>query len=126
VLGCKSTADRFACAALARAFGRSTEMSVLRVEELALAVAELASNVARHAVEGEIELRRLERPRAHVEIVCRDRGPGIADVELARRDGVSCDGLGLGLGAIERLVDEVSIESTLGVGTIVTLRKWIR
>jgi anti-sigma regulatory factor (Ser/Thr protein kinase) len=138
VLPSKSAADRFACAAMARAFGRSAEMSVLQAEALALAVAELASNIARHAVEGTIELRHLDAPRPHVEVVCRDRGPGIADVASARRDGVSggCPllrdidgipaGLGLGLGAIERLVDEVSIESTLGIGTTVTLRKWIR
>ncbi len=133
----KSAADRFACASHARAFGRDAGMSARRSEELALAVAELASNVARHAVDGTIELRRRDTVRPMVEVVCRDRGPGIEDADAARRDGFSAGrdlapdaprvaGLGLGLGAIERLVDELRIESTVGVGTTVTARKWIR
>ncbi|NJK31038.1 MAG: anti-sigma regulatory factor [Deltaproteobacteria bacterium] len=121
----------------AKAFARSVGMSARPTEELAIAVAELASNVARHAHEGVLELHHREQPRPHVEAICWDRGPGIADIDQAKRDGVSrgqtllpdshpSEGLGLGLGAIERLVDEVVIESTLGIGTTVTLRKWIR
>src|SRR5687767_15055910 len=89
VLRGKATADRFACASHARAFGRRAGMSARKSEELALAVAELASNVARHAIDGTIELRRRDTPRPMVEVVCRDRGPGIEDAASARRDGFS-------------------------------------
>lgn len=131
-----ATADRLATAAVARRFGLRAGLSAARSEELAVAVAELASNVARHARDGSLVLRRLETPRLMIEVICRDRGPGIADPVAARRDGFSGGrqlapdsprraGLGLGLGAVERLMDEVQIDSQLGTGTVVTARKWI-
>jgi len=75
-------------------------------------------------------------PRPHVLLVCRDRGPGIADPAAARKDGYSRgrmlapdamrhEGLGQGLGAVERLVDELHIESVVGLGTTIVVRKWI-
>ena len=131
-----ATADRLATAAVARSFGLRVGLSAARSQELAVAVAELASNVARHARDGTLVLRRLETPRPMVEVVCRDRGPGIEDPVAARRDGFSGgkqlapdasrrEGCGLGLGAVERMMDEVEIETELGVGTTVTARKWI-
>jgi anti-sigma regulatory factor (Ser/Thr protein kinase) len=131
-----ATADRLATASVARAFGLRAGLSAARSQELAVAVAELASNVARHARDGTLVLRRLETPRPMIEIVCRDRGPGIQDPVAARRDGFSGgrqlapdaprrEGCGLGLGAVERLMDEVQIDSELGIGTTVTARKWI-
>lgn len=137
ILRGKANADRFGCAVLARAFARRAGLSVRGGEELALAVSELASNVARHAFDGTLELRRCESPRPMVEVVCRDRGPGIADAHAAREDGFSggrylapdaprAQGLGLGLGAVGRLVDELIIDSSPGVGTTIIARKWIR
>ena len=52
-----------------------------------------------------------------------DNGPGIADIELALKDGYSSGkGMGLGLGGARRLCNEFSIESAPGQGTRVTLR----
>lgn len=132
----KSAADRFGCAAVVRTFGKRVGLSARGAEELALAASEIVSNVVRHAESGTVEVRRISSPRPHVLLVCRDRGPGIPDPTLARQDGYSkgqilepdaCrqEGLGRGLGAIERLVDELSIESILDVGTTITARKWI-
>lgn len=54
-----------------------------------------------------------------------DEGPGIADLELALRDGYTTgNGLGLGLGGARRLVNEFRIESRVGAGTRVTITKW--
>jgi serine/threonine-protein kinase RsbT len=56
-----------------------------------------------------------------------DRGPGIPDVSLAMRDGYSTsNGLGMGLPGTKRLMDEFEIESAIGEGTKVTIRKWLR
>ncbi len=133
----KASADRFGCAAVARTFARHAGLSARAGEELALVVSELASNVARHAHEGSIELKHRETPRRVVEVICRDRGPGIADPRAACEDGFSQgrqlapdtprgQGLGLGLGAVGRLVDELIIESAPGVGTTIIARKWVR
>jgi serine/threonine-protein kinase RsbT len=54
-----------------------------------------------------------------------DNGPGIPNLELAMTDGwTSGTGLGLGLTGTKRLVNEFEIESTVGVGTRVTITRW--
>jgi serine/threonine-protein kinase RsbT len=87
--------------------------------------------VVRYATDGrgEVTIRDLlEAPaRIGMEIVVRDAGPGIADVDRALRDGFSSGtGLGMGLPGTRRLVDEMQIESVIGAGTTVTIRKWLR
>jgi serine/threonine-protein kinase RsbT len=63
--------------------------------------------------------------RRGVRLTCQDEGPGIADLELALRDGyTSRGGLGLGLGGARRLANEFSIESRPGEGTRVTITRW--
>lgn len=58
-------------------------------------------------------------------VVARDKGPGIASIEQALRDGYSTSGsLGLGLPGMRRLVDEFEIVSEFGEGMTVTVRKW--
>jgi serine/threonine-protein kinase RsbT len=60
-----------------------------------------------------------------VRLVFQDRGPGIADVDLALKDGYSTGtGLGLGLGGARRLMNEFYISSSLGQGTTVTAVRW--
>jgi serine/threonine-protein kinase RsbT len=60
-----------------------------------------------------------------VKIVFDDNGPGIADVELALKDGYTTGkGLGLGLGGARRLCNEFTIESVLGKGTSVAIARW--
>ena len=62
-----------------------------------------------------------------IEIVACDSGPGIPDVPQAMLDGYStCGNLGLGLPGSRRLMDEFEISSEIGLGTIVTMRKWRR
>ena len=58
-------------------------------------------------------------------VVARDKGPGIADVELAMQDGYSTRGsFGLGLPGARRLMDEFEIRSQPGKGVTVTMKKW--
>jgi serine/threonine-protein kinase RsbT len=94
---------------------------------VALAISELARNIVSYAKTGEIVLAELDGERRGVEVIARDTGPGIADVELALRDGYSTSrSLGLGLPGARRVVDEFQIDSAPGRGTTVTLRKWLR
>jgi anti-sigma regulatory factor (Ser/Thr protein kinase) len=100
-------------------FGR-TDLTLI-----ATAVSEVARNIVRFAGEGEIVVEILEQPRSGVQVVARDTGPGIADVEQALTDGYSTyAGLGLGLPGARRLMDEFAIVSEMGRGTTVTMTKW--
>jgi serine/threonine-protein kinase RsbT len=94
---------------------------------IALAISELARNIVVYAQRGEIVIGTPLGERRGIEIVARDQGPGIQDIELALRDGYStAKSLGLGLPGARRVMDEFEIDSAPGKGTTVTTRKWIR
>jgi serine/threonine-protein kinase RsbT len=95
---------------------------------IATAISELARNIVVYAKEGEISLSVIEKKdRKGIMIIGRDRGPGIQSLRDALRDGYSTSGsLGLGLPGVKRLMDDFEIESEVGLGTIVTVRKWQR
>jgi len=63
--------------------------------------------------------------RKGVRLTFSDKGPGIADIERALRDGYTTGGgLGLGLSGAKRLSNEFDIQSAPGQGTTVTLTRW--
>ena len=97
-------------------------------EELALAVAELASNLLKHAGGGTLTLRPLYPGGCvGIEVEASDHGPGIADVEQSFADGYSTSGsLGYGLGSVNRLMDEIDISSAPDSGTQIVCRRWLR
>ena len=106
---------------------RSLGFNAPEVNKIATATSELARNIIKYAAGlGEILIREATDDRGvGIEIVARDRGPGIADVEAAMEDHFSSSGtLGLGLPGVKRMMDEFSLESTPGEGTRVTARKW--
>jgi anti-sigma regulatory factor (Ser/Thr protein kinase) len=96
--------------------------------EVGIVVAELATNLVRHAGEGSILLRVLRAaPVVGIEVVAIDRGPGIADLRAAVRDGQSATGtLGIGLGAVSRLATSWDAHSVPGRGTVVVATMWPR
>ena len=94
---------------------------------IALAISELARNIVVYAERGEIVMSTALGDRPGIEIIARDHGPGIQDVDLALRDGYSTTkSLGLGLPGTRRVMDEFEIDSGPGKGTTVTVRKWVR
>jgi serine/threonine-protein kinase RsbT len=95
---------------------------------IATAISEVARNILVYAERGEVELRLIEDgDRRGIFIAARDHGPGIADIELAMRDGYSTTkSLGLGLPGSRRLMDDLAIDSELGKGTTVTMKRWVR
>ena len=91
---------------------------------VALVVTEAATNIVQHAGRGEILLRpfALEAP-ASLEVLALDKGPGMANVAAALRDGFSTGGSsGHGLGAIARLSTCFEISSAPGKGTALLAR----
>lgn len=96
------------------------------VGSVATAVSEVARNIVKYAQYGEVVFRRVDEPAVGLEIVARDSGPGIENLEEAMRDHFSSSGtLGLGLPGMQRLMDEFDVCSTPGVGTVVTMRKYL-
>ena len=92
------------------------------------AVSELSRNIYLYAGTGRVVIKKVsESAKKGMEIRAEDKGPGIPDVELAMQDGYSTNkSLGQGLPGTKRLMDEFEIKSEVGVGTTVTIRKWLR
>ena len=68
---------------------------------------------------------------SHIEIILKDTGPGIEDIEKAMQEGYSTAtetirnlgfGAGMGLPNMKKYSDEMKIESQMGKGTTVFLR----
>ncbi len=98
-----------------------------KVYRLVTAVSELANNLCGHTEHGGlIRLAVVQKgARIGIEVQCDDTGPGIPDIALAMQDGYSTNrGLGSGLPGVQRLMDEFSIESEVGVGTRIRARLW--
>ncbi len=95
--------------------------------KIAIATLELARNIIVHAMgRGKITITGLTEPRLGILLVAEDKGPGIPDVENALEGiGGSKKGLGFGLGAVKRLMDQFTIETKLGQGTIIVAKKWM-
>ena len=94
--------------------------------KLVTAASELARNTITYGGGGEVNLEALtENDRRGVCLTFSDRGPGIADIEQAMKDGyTSGAGLGLGLGGAKRLSNEFHISSVVGGGTRVVIKRW--
>ena len=114
---------RMAARALA-AFVGFTEGDLVMI---ATAVSEVARNIIEYAQPGEVALSVVQNGvRRGLEVVARDQGPGIADISQAMQDGFSTSqSLGLGLPGSRRLMDEFRVQSKIGQGTTVIMRKWL-
>lgn len=95
---------------------------------LAVVVAELATNLLRHAVAGQLLLSlRNEGERSTIDMLAMDGGPGIHNISQSLQDGYSTAGSpGTGLGAVRRMSEEFDIYSTAPGGTLVMARVWPR
>lgn len=101
-------------------------MGLVNQTKLITSASELARNMLKYAKGGKVIIEVVSKGRENgVRLVFRDEGPGIADIDLAMKDGFSTTkSLGLGLPGTKRLVSEFKIESEVGKGTTVTVIKW--
>lgn len=97
------------------------------IKRVAIAMYEGEINMVIHANGGKAELYIYE-DKIVIRLV--DRGPGIADVELAMKEGFSTApdniralgfGAGMGLPNMKRYTDEMVIDTKLGEGTTITM-----
>lgn len=101
-------------------------MGLVNQTKLITAASELSRNMLRYANGGVVLIEAVSKGRENgIRLTFTDKGPGIANVAEAMKDGFSTGkSLGLGLPGAKRLVNEFDIKSTSGTGTIVTILKW--
>jgi serine/threonine-protein kinase RsbT len=106
----------------------TTELGFSLVDQTKMitAASELARNTIDYGGGGTVLLEVVVAGiRKGLRLTFEDRGPGIADLELALTDGYTTgQGLGLGLSGSKRLVNEFEISSRLGEGTRVMITRW--
>jgi len=90
------------------------------------AASELARNTVVYGGGGLVKIEVMNSgERNGLRLIFEDEGPGIADIELALRDGYTTgSGLGMGLSGARRLSNEFEITSRVGQGTRVSIAKW--
>jgi anti-sigma regulatory factor (Ser/Thr protein kinase) len=98
------------------------------VRKVAIAMYEGEINMVIHATGGKIDV---TISPEEIEMILKDQGPGIVDIELAMQAGYSTApdnirnlgfGAGMGLPNMKKYSDEFHIVSTIGIGTTVTMK----
>lgn len=109
-----------------RAWCVELKFSLVDQTKMVTAASELARNTLIHGRGGTVDLQIVEdADRRGIKLVFEDKGPGIADIDLAMKDGYTTgSGMGLGLGGSKRLVHDFEIQSRAGEGTRVTIIRW--
>jgi serine/threonine-protein kinase RsbT len=118
----RTEGDAAEAARIARELALRLGLTRTEAMHAATAVSEVAVNQVRHARDGGTVV--MTRSDDGLLVDAADAGPGIADLELALRDGwSSAGGLGLGLPGARRLMDRFEVSSRPGAGVIVRMAK---
>ncbi|MBK9266804.1 MAG: ATP-binding protein [Polyangiaceae bacterium] len=130
--------ERFWCAAEGKRYAAAIGFDPTAQGEVAICIAELASNVAKFAGRGTITLSMVDDGRIGLRIVVEDAGPGVTDPATVMQDGFSegrrldpgtprrtGQGLGVGLGAVSRMMNHVEIVNVPQHGLRVVATKWL-
>jgi anti-sigma regulatory factor (Ser/Thr protein kinase) len=94
---------------------------------LAIVITEAGTNILKHAGEGTLTIMRAQSgvATAGIDVLAVDNGPGMGDLEVSLRDGVSTAGTaGTGLGALQRQADEFDVWTARGKGAAFFMRVW--
>ena len=98
------------------------------IRRISIAMYEGEINMVIHAGGGIAEVAVYD---TYIEIILDDRGPGIADIDKAMKEGFSTApdnirslgfGAGMGLPNMKKNTDDIQIFSTVGVGTKIVMR----
>ena len=127
----KSVNEGFARAAVA-AFASQLDPTLGEIGDIKTAVSEAVTNAVVHAYPeklGMVMLRVRILPDERLEIVVKDHGVGIPDVEKAKTPLYTTGGeerSGMGCTIMESFMDTVKVKSAPGKGTTVTMCRRIR
>jgi len=109
-----------------RQCAKDAGMGIVDQTRITTAVSELFRNMYNYAGGGEVVIESgiVDNHQALI-VTCRDKGPGIENLELAMSDGFTSGlGMGYGLPGAKRLVDRFEIQSKVNEGTTVRIMKW--
>jgi serine/threonine-protein kinase RsbT len=123
----KATEDIVRVRQAARAWAVAIGFSLVDQTKIVTATSELARNTIEHGRGGSVRLRSVVNgARKGLRLDFQDAGPGIANIDLALRDGYTTGtGLGLGLSGSRRLMSEFELETHVGKGTRVSVTRWV-
>lgn len=102
------------------------------VRKVAIAMYEGEINMVIHAKGGSIDV---EISPTEITMILTDIGPGIKDIALAMQEGFSTApdnvrslgfGAGMGLANMKKYSDEMDIKTTIGIGTTVSMKVYIK
>ena len=126
----RSSNEGFARAAVA-CFAAQMDPTLNELEDIKTAVSEAVTNAIVHAYPdaiGKVAVRARICPGNVLERTVKDHGRGIADVEKAREPLYTTGGeerSGMGFTIMESFMDRLTVKSTPGRGTTVTMRRRI-
>lgn len=127
----RSVNEGYARAAVA-AFAAQLDPTIAEIGDIKTAVSEAVTNAVVHAYPNEIgvvQIRARILPDDVLELVIKDRGVGIPDIDQARAPLYTTGGperSGMGFTIMESFMDSLRVRSRTGKGTTVTMRRRIR
>ena len=127
----KSCNESFARVAVA-AFAAQLDPSIEEIADIKTAVSEAVTNCIIHGYEEKEGIIRIECKlfASSIEIEISDNGKGIEDIEKAKQalytSKPDLERSGMGFTIMESFMDDVKVESVLGIGTKVTMKKMIK
>ena len=127
----KSANESFARIAVA-AFVTQLDPSLEEIADIKTAVSEAVTNAIIHGYEEQEGIVKIECKlfANSIEVEITDNGKGIEDIEKAREplytSKSELERSGMGFTIMESFMDEVKVESVLGIGTKVTMKKMIK
>lgn len=127
----KSNNEAFARITVA-AFAAQLDPTIEELADIKTAISEAVTNCIIHGyedTEGTVKIRAKLRDNV-LEVEISDSGKGIEDIELARKPLYTTKGnlerSGMGFTIMESFMDEVEIQSVVGIGTKIVMKKAIK
>lgn len=127
----KSSNEAFARIAVA-AFVAQLDPTLEEIADIKTSVSEAVTNSIIHGYEGKIGIVKLvcKIVENEVFIEISDTGKGIENIEMAKQPlyttKANLERSGMGFTIMESFMDDVEVESTLGIGTKITMSKKIK
>ena len=126
----KSSNEAFARIAVA-AFAAQLDPTIEELADIKTAVSEAVTNSIIHGYEEQEGIIKIECKlfANSIEIVISDEGKGIEDIDKAKEplytSKPDLERSGMGFAIMESFMDEMKVESILGIGTKVTMKKML-